>query len=372
MIEYGPTSPWWVVEAWRTAPERVRLADIFRAERGVRPNLLLRVERFALSANNITYALEGDALGYWSLFPAQGGWGRIPAWGDGVVVESDLPGIARGSRWSGLMPMAPFIEMQAQPRGSGFSEVSAHRRALNPVYNHYRPVAERSTDQRRDLDLSLRPLLAASYVLAETLSAPALHGAATVIALSASSRTALGTAMLLKGRMPLLGLTSPRNRAFVEGTGLYDSVATYAQWPAPGSTRDCIVLDFAGNAALEQTVRERIGSRLTRYIRIGSTHREGAAAMRDARDLFFAPAAIAQLIADRGAASFDESLTETIDRFAEIASPWLEWAYLDAPEAVCKALAQLSRGQVAPQRMLIARPNPATRREQADADRVAG
>jgi len=39
----------------------------------------LLVERFALSANNITYAIKGEELGYWRLFPAPPGWGVIPA-----------------------------------------------------------------------------------------------------------------------------------------------------------------------------------------------------------------------------------------------------------------------------------------------------
>ena len=32
--------------------------------------VLFRVERFALTANNVTYALAGDGLGYWRFFPA--------------------------------------------------------------------------------------------------------------------------------------------------------------------------------------------------------------------------------------------------------------------------------------------------------------
>ena len=40
---------------------------------------LLRVDRFGLSANNVTYAVLGDQLGYWRLFPAPSGWGLVPA-----------------------------------------------------------------------------------------------------------------------------------------------------------------------------------------------------------------------------------------------------------------------------------------------------
>ena len=45
--------------------------------------LLVRVDRFAFTANNITYALLGDALKYWQLFPAPEGYGNIPVWGFG-------------------------------------------------------------------------------------------------------------------------------------------------------------------------------------------------------------------------------------------------------------------------------------------------
>ncbi|MGI9578060.1 MAG: DUF2855 family protein, partial [Microthrixaceae bacterium] len=39
----------------------------------------LSVERFALTSNNITYAVAGDMLDYWGFFPAEAPWGRIPA-----------------------------------------------------------------------------------------------------------------------------------------------------------------------------------------------------------------------------------------------------------------------------------------------------
>jgi hypothetical protein len=43
--------------------------------------LLVKVESFAFTANNITYALAGDQLKYWNLFPAPQGFGTIPVWG---------------------------------------------------------------------------------------------------------------------------------------------------------------------------------------------------------------------------------------------------------------------------------------------------
>src|SRR3984885_4991141 len=58
--------------------------------------LLIRIDRFAFTANNITYAVLGDQLKYWQLFPAPEGFGNIPVWGFGDVIASRHPGISQG------------------------------------------------------------------------------------------------------------------------------------------------------------------------------------------------------------------------------------------------------------------------------------
>ena len=64
----------------------------------------VRVDRFALTANNITYAAFGEAMNYWGFYPAEGGWGRIPVWGFGSVAQSSHPGVAVGERLYGYWP----------------------------------------------------------------------------------------------------------------------------------------------------------------------------------------------------------------------------------------------------------------------------
>ena len=56
----------------------------------------LKTERFALTANNITYAAFGEAMKYWQFFPADEGFGCIPVWGFATVVESRCTGITPG------------------------------------------------------------------------------------------------------------------------------------------------------------------------------------------------------------------------------------------------------------------------------------
>ncbi|MBJ7461973.1 MAG: DUF2855 family protein, partial [Ilumatobacteraceae bacterium] len=40
--------------------------------------VVMHIERFALTSNNISYALGGDFLDYWGFYPAEEGWGRLP------------------------------------------------------------------------------------------------------------------------------------------------------------------------------------------------------------------------------------------------------------------------------------------------------
>ena len=62
-----------VLEVDRASIGQIRVIDgapVPLAEREVR----LRIDRFAITANNITYAVFGDALAYWEFFPTDLPW----------------------------------------------------------------------------------------------------------------------------------------------------------------------------------------------------------------------------------------------------------------------------------------------------------
>src|SRR5262249_27753002 len=50
--------------------------------------ILVGADKFAFTANNVTYARLGDQIAYWRFFPAPHGWGYIPVWGLGNVDAS--------------------------------------------------------------------------------------------------------------------------------------------------------------------------------------------------------------------------------------------------------------------------------------------
>ena len=78
----------------------------------------LGVDKFALTANNITYAAFGEAMSYWNFYPAADGWGRIPVWGFGTVLESRAPGVAIGEKFYGYYPMSCCSRCALQQRDS--------------------------------------------------------------------------------------------------------------------------------------------------------------------------------------------------------------------------------------------------------------
>ena len=55
--------------------------------------VLLAVDRVGMTANNVTYAVFGDAMKYWDFFPADDvngvAYGRVPLWGFAITSRSD-------------------------------------------------------------------------------------------------------------------------------------------------------------------------------------------------------------------------------------------------------------------------------------------
>ena len=113
----------------------VDLADINRTKTSLsrcstgEGDVLLKVEQFALTANNMTYALIGASTGwYWDFFPAPRGWGRIPVWGFGKVVASEVDKVETGEDLFGYFPMSTHAVLKpGKIRSVGLHDASEHR-----------------------------------------------------------------------------------------------------------------------------------------------------------------------------------------------------------------------------------------------------
>src|SRR6202040_2052019 len=155
--------------------------------------LLIKIDRFAFTANNITYAVLGDQLKYWQLFPAPEDFGNIPVWGFGDVIASNHPGIPIGERLFGYFPMATHLVIEAADVSKrGLRDAAAHRQNVAPVYNAYARVGSDTAFAGRQGDhyALLRPLFMLSFLVDDYLAEHEFHGAHSVLLSSASSKTA--------------------------------------------------------------------------------------------------------------------------------------------------------------------------------------
>jgi hypothetical protein len=66
-------------------------------------HVLLKIEKFSLTANNMTYAATGNQFGYWNFFPTADSvnWGNVPVMGWATLIDSKNPDISTGGRYFG-------------------------------------------------------------------------------------------------------------------------------------------------------------------------------------------------------------------------------------------------------------------------------
>lgn len=241
----------------------------------------LVIDKFALTANNVSYAVSGDSIGYWKYFPAEGEWGMVPAWGFADVVESRSAEIGVGERIWGFLPMATHLTLKpGKVKADHFFDFTAHREPLPRLYNqYYRTKADppflKTLEDERCL---LFPLFCTSYLVYDYLIDNAFFGAQQVVVASASSKTGLGLAHLLKNDKKLtqrvVGLTSPGNVKFVEGLKICHEVVTYDALDKLDASVPTAFVDMAGSGEVVRAVHERIGDNIKDSCLVGATHWE--------------------------------------------------------------------------------------------------
>lgn len=285
--------------------------------------VVARVRHFGLSANNITYGLLGDVVGYWQVFPTEPGWGRLPMWGVAEVVASAHPEVPEGELLFGYVPMSTHLVLAPGRVGErGLMDASPHRRALAAAYNNYRRLSADplyDPDHPGELPLFL-PLFALSFLLDAHLADDA------VIVSSASSKSSLGLARLLTARgVHVVGLTSPRNAAFVAGLGVYATTVTYDR-VTELPVAPAVFVDVAGNPAVRRAVHDHLGDRLVRSVLVGTTHGtvdSGQTLPGPEPTWFFTPDHMQTRISAWGAAEFDRRFGAALHDFAAWTRTWL-------------------------------------------------
>jgi hypothetical protein len=363
------------VQVRRTDLRELRVVDgPAPSATGLEPGrAVLRVERFALTANNVTYALFGETptMEYWRFFPAPEGWGRVPVWGFGTVVASSHPDVSTGERFYGYFPMSSHLVVEPAKAGAhGFADGAAHRQGLSPIYNAYLrvrppregadPTAQAAAEAEQML---MRPLFTTSFLIDDFLADEGFFGATRVVLSSASSKTAYGTAFLLaaRGSIECVGLTAASNRGFVQGLGCYGRVLAYDEIDALEADVPTVYVDLSGDAGVRAALHGRLRDALRHDCAVGGTHWEQvgrpgggrAAPLPGPRPvLFFAPGRWRKRVADWGEAETMRRLAQARDAFgAKLHGEgrWMTVVEGRGPDAVAAVWRDLLEGRGRPE-----------------------
>lgn len=319
---------------------------------------LLRIERFALTANNVTYGVFGDTMQYWQFFPAAEGWGRIPAWGFARVERSRCEGIAEGERVYGYLPMSSHLLVQPGRIGeTSFMDATPHRRALPAAYQLYRRVSRDPAHDtgQEDEQALLSPLYITSFLIEDFLADNDLFGGRSVVIASASSKTALGVAQRLSLNRPqgceVIGLTSPGNLDFCRQLGHYDRVLGYGDIPSLPSDVPSVYVDMSGGGSLS-LIHQHFGDTLCHSCLVGFTHWEEHRPLPQLPgpkpQFFFAPGQIKKRTQDWGPGGIDQRFAVAWAEFLPLLRRWLR-VQRSAPAQWEAAWREVLEGRAAPQ-----------------------
>ncbi len=328
-------------------------------------DVLLRVDRQALTANNISYAFSGDLLGYWGFFPTEAGWGRIPAMGYADVQASEHPDIEVGERVWGFFPMSTHLRIKAgRVNPQAFVDVSEHRSEYAPVYAQYQrasgnPIYEPA---REDQDSLLRGLFLTSWLCEDYIHDNGNFGADACLVTSASSKTsiALGHTLSQRGELRPIGLTSAGNRSFCEQLGCYDTVVTYDEVGQLDAGEAVVMVDMAGSADLTLQLHTHYGDNMRFSSKVGATHYEeagggdglleGDAGLPGAKpEFFFAPSQAQKRASDWGPGEIEQRMGASFVAFRKFCDNWLQVERHYGAEAVQAAYQAVLAGRQPPQ-----------------------
>jgi len=303
------------------------------------------IDKFGITANNVSYALSGDTIGYWQFFPADENWGKVPVWGIAEVIESNNSDIEPGERLYGFFPMASHFDLTpGNVKAGAFEDVAVHRQPLPTLYNEYhRTRAEpdylKALEDERCL---LFPLFMTAFVLGDYLDDNNFFGAEQIVIGSVSSKTGLGLAAVLKdvvnysGRV--IGLTSPANLKFVEGLGDCDEIITYGNESQINNDAKTVLVDMSGSGEMVRNVHHRLNDNVVQSIGVGATHwdedRSQTSLPGSKPEFFFAPGHIAKRNEDWGHGVIFEKANASNARIASKIKGQLEIEYFSGVGSV--------------------------------------
>jgi hypothetical protein len=325
--------------------------------------ILVAINKFAMTANNVTYAASGDLFGYWQFYPTgEEPWGKVTVWGIGEVEASHAEDIAVGERLYGFFPMASHVVMRpGELSERGFTDAMPHRSELPGLYNYYARTQSEPAQLQvlEDQRCIFFPLFMTGYVIADLLLDNDWFGARQMVIGSASSKTGFSTAAFIRAagfKGAIVGLTSDLNVAFSEAVGCYDRVVSYGEVEKIENVASAYV-DIAGSVDVRSRLHCGLREHAVQTLLVGATHWDqfgqsvgGEPLPGSEPQVFFAPAQIEKRDGEWGrGVMMGKAYAASIELVTQLAPTLLMESHSGAE--ACDAIWQsLLRNQISGQR----------------------
>lgn len=323
--------------------------------------VLLEIDKFSFTSNNITYGVVGEKMNYWGFFPTQFGYGIIPAWGLANVVISNHPDVQVGQRFYGYYPMSSHLLVTINNVSSkGFVDNTEHRQALPPIYNFYTNTEQDPTftPETEKLISIFRPLFVTSFLIDDHLAEQNFYKATQILLTSASSKTAQALASLLAYRKKenhlnfnLLGLTSKKNVEFVRQLGSFDQTITYDEIAHLNCNEKFVVIDFTGNHNIQFQLQTLLGDQLVYNCLVGLVdwqNLEGENPLPKKGEFFFAPAHAEKRQKGWGLSGFQQKIGIAWKQFITTIQPIITIKEYVGPEKLEQLYLDMLNGKIEP------------------------
>lgn len=319
--------------------------------------VLAKIQSLAMTANNITYGVVGEQVGYWQFYPIDDTWGIIPAWGFAEIIASKNSEVKEGTRIYGFFPMGTHVILEAgQFRKNGFADIAEHRSHLAAVYNFYIDIAKDQSFQfgNEATQMIFRPLFTTSFLIDYFLNKNNFFDSENIILTSASSKTGFSLAFLIQESKKLhnlnfnvIGLTSEKNISFVESLGFYDKVLPYDNLDKV-SQKPTTIVDFSGNQKLLIDLQKYLGDNHQNTTMVGLSHWDATQGERAKGSFFFAPDWVKQVNEEWGFEKFQMEMGKKWLAFIQKTQKLINFTELNGITELQKVYLELLKGDFSP------------------------
>jgi hypothetical protein len=337
--------------------------------------VLVKIDKFALTANNITYAVVAEQIGYWQFFPPHPhnteteddlrDWGVLPVWGYAEVVKSNHSEVPVGERLFGYFPPATHLLLKPSKVGAtSWLDASEHRAALPAAYNVYRKVESEPGYNKsfEDDRMLLYPLHITAFALYDYFQSNDWFGASQLVMISASSKTSTGLAYGLQNDANApsqVALTSSRNVKMVEGLGVYDQTLSYQQISDIDASKPTLIVDMSGNGQVLNDLHKHLGDNMKFCSNVGVTHwkemKTGPDFIKSRSEFFFAPTQMQKRIKEWGMEGFEKESGKYLAHSISKSREWLKMTDIDGLKGMAAIYPDVCEGRVAPEAGLTIR-----------------